>query len=256
MNQRTSIQQYLDQLADLLLVSPRRARRILAEVEDHLSAARQELIDSGMSPEEAEATALRQFGSPAVVARDFRRQSALSWLSFIEAVGTPLIGLAAVGLIAIGLSGVLAFAIGVIAGKDYVAGDAPGVTYTASRCAEYLQLYPGAGDCTSAALADHFDEVVGFRVAAGVLGLIGLGVYFATRRLRRPVRMPAAFAPTLGLAAFAPVGIGLMGLGVMQTVSGGGGGGANVAAGLVALIFAAVFAMRLVPMLMPQVASE
>ncbi len=251
-----SIQQYLDELADQLTVSPRRARRILAEVEDHLATAREDFIAGGMSADDAEATAMRQFGSPAVVARDFRRDGMLAWFPLLEALATPLVGLAAVGLIAIGLSGLLSLGIGTIAGKNYVAGDAPGVTYTASRCQEYLQIYPNAGDCESAALADHFDEVVGFRVIAGVLGLVGVGAYFAMRRVRHPASMPAAFAPTLATAAFAPAGIALTGLGVMQSISGGGGGGANVAAGVVALAFAAVFALRLVPILAPQVATE
>jgi HAAS len=244
-----TIEQYLDQLADRLLVSPRRARRILTEVQDHLYTSRQSLIDGGMALEEAEVTALKQFGSPAAVARDFRRQTPLSWIPFLEAVATPLAGLAAIGLIAIGLSGLLALGLGLVAGKEFVAGDAPGVTYTPSRCEEYLRLYPSAEDCTAAALADHFDEVVGFRIAAGILGLMAGAAYFGARRLRRPAPMPPAFAPTLAVAAFAPVGIALAGLGMMQTLTGGGGGGENIAGGLVALVFAASFSLRLLPVL-------
>ena len=252
MNDLSTIEQYLDQLADRLLVSPRRARRIIAEVQDHLYTARQSLIDGGMAPEEAESTAMQQFGSPAVVARDFLRQTPLSWIPFLEAVATPLLGLAAIGLIAIGLSGLLALGFGVVAGKDYVAGDAPGVTYTPSRCEDYLRLYPNAGDCTSAALADHFDEVVGFRVVAGALGLVALAFYLVAKRMRHPASMPPAFAPTLAVAAFTPAGIALAGMGAMQTVSGGGGGGGNIAAGLIALLFAAAFSRRLLPLLASQ----
>jgi len=252
----TSIELYLDQLADELIASPRRARRILAETQDHLYTARQSLINGGMTPEEAEAAALQQFGSPAVVARSFRRGTPIASLPFIESLGTTLLGLAAVGFIAIGLSGVLALGFGAVTGKSFVSGDLPGVTYTAERCNDFFRFHPEAADCATAATAHHYDEVVFQRIDVGVLGLFALVAYFAARRLRRPRRMPAAFAPTIGAAVFGLAGCGFTLMAVGQTVTGGSdGAGAYLSGGLVGLAVAAVFSLRLLPLLAPETAD-
>jgi HAAS len=256
MNDVTSIEQYLDLLADELAASPRRARRILAETQDHLQSARQALIDEGMAADEAEATALRQFGTPAVVARGFRREAPLVSLPLLESLGTTLLGLVAVGFIAIGLSGLLAWGIGTAAGKSFIAGDLPGVTYTAERCNDFFGFHPEATDCATAATAHHYDEVVFQRIDVGVLGLMALVAYFAARRLRRPRRMPAAFAPTIGAALFGLTGCGFTLMAVGQTVTGGSdGAGGFLSAGLVSLVIAAAFSLRLLPLLAPEVAE-
>lgn len=252
----TNIEQYLDELADALIASPRRARRILAETQDHLQTARQSLIDGGMAPEDAEAEALRRFGSPAVVARGFRRNTPLTSLPFIEALGTSLLGLVAIGFIAIGLSGVLSLAIGSLAGKDFIAGDLPGVTYTAERCNDFFGFHPEAGDCATAATAHHYDEVVYQRLDVGIVGLMALVAYFAMRRLRRPRYMPSTFAPTIGAAVFSLAGAGFTLMSIGQTVTGGSdGAGAFLSAGLVSLAIAAVFSLRLLPLLTPETAE-
>ena len=47
--------------------------------------------------------------------------------------------LAAVGLVAIGVSAILALAMGAAWGAPFVAGDLPGVTYTAERCQDLME---------------------------------------------------------------------------------------------------------------------
>jgi putative lipase involved disintegration of autophagic bodies len=78
----------------------------------------------------------------------------------------------AVFLLAIGLSGLLADTFGRVFGTAFVAGDAPGVTYTAERCAQLLSFEPQARSCEEAAIAHHFGEVVSYRLAAGALGVL------------------------------------------------------------------------------------
>lgn len=252
----TNIERYLDELADALIASPRRARRILAETQDHLQTARQTLIDGGMATADAEAEAVRRFGSPALVARSFRRNTPLASLPFIEALGTSLLGLAAIGFISIGLSGVLALGIGAVAGKDFIAGDLPGVTYTPQRCGDFLRFHPEAGNCATAATAHHYDEVVYQRLDVGILGLMALAAYFAARRLRRPRRMPSAFTPTIGAAVFGLAGCGFTLMAIGQTITGGSdGAGGLLSAGLVSLGIAAVFSLRLLPLLAHETAE-
>ena len=86
------------------------------------------------------------------------------------------------GLVAIGVSGLVAEVFGRAFGPAFVAGDGPGVTYTAARCAEYLRLFPGAGGCAGAAATDHWGEVVQYRVLIGVLGLFALVAFGLARR--------------------------------------------------------------------------
>jgi hypothetical protein len=65
------ITDYLIELLEELRLPPRRRRRILAEVEDHLSCAAAELHAAGLSTDEAEQEAVRRFGSPSEIARSF-----------------------------------------------------------------------------------------------------------------------------------------------------------------------------------------
>jgi hypothetical protein len=152
---------------------------------------------------------------------------------------------AGLGMVAIGVSGLVAEVFGRIFGPAFVAGDGPGVTYTAARCAEYLRLFPGAGGCAGAAAMDHWGEVVQFRVLAGVLGLLALAVFGLARRRTafggatwRPPR--GAVAVPLG-ALFAVAGAGFTGLSLMQLAYGDRAMlGANLSAGIVALAGAAL----------------
>jgi hypothetical protein len=164
-------------------------------------------------------------------------------------LGLALALVGAVGLLAIGASGLLAAGMGAAFGKGFVAGDQPGVTYTPARCADFREYHPEAASCEAAATAHHFDEVVGDRVAAGVLGLLLLGaVCLAGPRLRRGAApaLPAGFAATVGasLSGVAAAGLLLLGLGAWA-FGGGSGAGQYLSAGLAALLAFAGFAVAL-----------
>jgi hypothetical protein len=122
-------------------------------------------------------------------------------------------------LLAIGLSGLLAEGLALAFGGAFVAGDAPGVTYTAERCAEYLALEPDAGTCKEAAIAHHLFEIVGYRVAAGATGAVMLVGWAVWRRRTSKVHgrsaLGASFPLTVGvsLASVAAGGLLLLGLG-------------------------------------------
>jgi hypothetical protein len=152
------------------------------------------------------------------------------------------IGLGAIALVAIGLSGVVAGVFGVAAGKSFVAGDPPSVTYTPARCADFFEYAPHARTCEQAATAHHYDEVVGYRMAAGVLGVVILGGSALVRR-RRPAlfnadRLPAAFDETVAATAFAIASFGLLAIGVDQLALGDNGAGGWLSGGLVAVLAA------------------
>src|SRR6187401_3616149 len=112
--------------------------------------------------------------------------------------------LAAVGLVALGVSAILALAMGAAWGAPSVAGDLPGVTYTAERCQDLMEYAPGATSCEVAAAEHHFTETVVDRAAAGVLGLgLAAVTWWVTRRWpRRPELLPVGFEATVGATAF------------------------------------------------------
>jgi hypothetical protein len=250
-----AIESYLDDLADRLRLQGRHLRHVLAEVDDHLAAARTASLAEGLDEEAAARRAVAQFGPADLVARRLSRSGNALTSQLIRQGAQSLMLVGAIGLLAIGLSGLLAWGAGAAFGKPFVSGDATGVTYTAARCAEYHEYAPGEPTCAKAAVAHHFDEVVGYREDAGVLGLIVLAAWLGLGRpWRRRARattaydvLPAGFAATVGAALFgAAAAITLPG-GLMELVFGGSdnGAGALLSAGVVSTLAFAGFAISL-----------
>jgi hypothetical protein len=232
------LDRYLDDLFDRLAGTGAAGRRALAEAEDHLRAAADQGEALGLNRTDAERRAVTAFGSADGVAAELRAvHRPDAWLRPAVA-GAWLAG--GLGLVAIGVSGLVAEVFGRAFGPEFVAGDGPGVTYTAARCAEYLRLFPGAGGCAGAAAMDHWGEVVQYRVLAGVLGLLALGMFGLARR--QTAFGTAAWQPPRGAVAvplgalFAVTGAAFTGLSLMQLAYGGRDMlGANLSAGIVAL---------------------
>jgi hypothetical protein len=245
------VEDYLDRLFDELAGTGGTGRRALAEAEDHLASARAELVDAGVPVEEAGSRVVARFGDADRIAADLRAaRRDLPGLVRQLVSGSWLLG--AVGLIAVGLSGLLAKLMDLAWGARFVAGDSAGVTYTSSRCADFREYFPGHS-CTTAAALHHATEVVDYRVAAGVVGLLALAAYVVLRRIG-PLA-GARFAPRtdlLALVATALFGLAAVALGgpsLVTAIAGDTDGtgaylSAGIVAGLVALASAA-YGLRL-----------
>ena len=218
---------------------PAAARRLLAETEAHLRESAARLRGQGLDREDAEREAVHRFGPVDAVTPALRPSVRDVARLPLRAFVRPVVGLAAVGAIAVGVSGALSELFGRIWGAGFVAGDLPGVAYTAARCAVLQAPYPGL-DCAQAAAEHHWGEVVEYRVVLGVLGLLLLLVW---RLLPREAVLPAGLAPSLAAAAFllAAAAAGVQALNT--AVQGGQGTGAWLSAAVVALPLAAVFAV-------------
>jgi len=142
--------------------------------------------------------------------------------------------------------------LGRLFGAGFVAGDLPGVTYTAQRCAEYLEYFPDAGSCAQAAALHHWGEVVEYRVAVGVLGLLVLGGFLLWRR--RPDQqdprylgvLPDGFSATVATSLY---GVAAAALALLSLdwflVADGDGTGQWLSAAIVAAAMAAVYGVSL-----------
>lgn len=245
-----AVDRLLDDLFDRLAGTGAAGRRALTEAEDHLAAAVAEAVDHGQSRQDAEAQAVARFGPVAPVAAELRQvhRPMLAWLRPAAVAAWFATG---VGLLAVGLSGALAELFGRWLGAGFVAADAPGVTYTPARCAEYLSLSPAAADCAEAAAIDHWGEIVESRVLVGLTGLVALLVlWWARRRTRlgRPDWTPPSGAAGVPLVlAFGLAGLGLCLLCLMQVAFGSREMlGANLSAGMVALVAAAATLVMLI----------
>jgi hypothetical protein len=196
---RDAIDAYLDELFAAARDSePASARRLLAEAESHLRESAGRLVAQGLSPEDAEAEAVRRFG-PVGAATSALRTPLRSLGSLpLRTLVRPAVGLAAIGAIAVGLSGILSEVFGRLWGAGFVSGDLPGVAYTAARCAVLQAPYPGL-DCAQAAAEHHWGEVVEGRVFFGAVGLVLLALW---RILPQDAPLPAGVVPALGAAAF------------------------------------------------------
>src|SRR5581483_599807 len=121
--------------------------------------------------------------------------------------------LIAVGLIAIGVSGGVAQMMGSTSSARFVAGDAPGFVNPPSRCDYYLEYYPQGSTCSGAAALHHFDEVVMYRVAAGLLGLVLMAACAWERRRRRSLErqvLPDVFFDDTAATVFTAAGVFLL----------------------------------------------
>lgn len=245
------IEAYLDALLLELRGSPRAARHVLREVEAHLLDATNEGVDEGLTEDEAARRAVERFGPPALVARQLARASgSVGLVTLVRDAVVSLLPVGAVFLVAIGLSGLVAGGLGLAVGKDFVAGDPPGVTYTAERCAQLLSFEPGAATCAQAATAHHFGEVVWYRVAEGVLGIVLLAAWAVWRRRSRD-RLRAgtlgrSFSLTVGATLAAAAAAGLLFLAAAGPVTGHYDGTGNpLSGGLVSALLGVAFGVAL-----------
>ena len=235
------IESYLDELLGWLRGTPTDVRRSLLECESHLRDRAEAEIRAGRDPQEAAREAVSAFGSARAVARELngahRPQAVRALVAGLTIQGWQL---GVVGLLAIGVSGVLAWLLTVPFGTVAVFADAPGTHLDPASCAHYLSVQPQVSTCVQAAVAEGRDDAIVQRVAAGVLGLLLLGVLLWWRRRSTRSASPelSMGAALVGVVLFGAVGACLTGYGVDRAVV-NTGAGQWLAAGAVALIVAA-----------------
>jgi hypothetical protein len=157
--------------------------------------------------------------------------------------------LGSIAMLAVGVSGLASAGLGAAFGKAFVAGDPPATHYSAARCADFHEYHPGATDCEAAATAHHFDEVIVYRGAAGVLGALALGASWLLRKRKQLSwnLLPDGFVATIGCIAFGLAALWCGGTAIDRLALGGhdAGAGQFLSAAIVAVIACVPFARSL-----------
>ena len=215
------VEEYLDLLYTRLRTSPRRARRVLAEAEDHLREAVADGLSAGMTEREAQDAAISSFGSVRAVVRAhdarLRRFPALAVLGDLAMSAWTLAG---VGLLAIGVSGLVAEVMNAAFGPRFVGAIPGGARITAAACRSWLADNPGAHNCAQAAILETSGDAVRLRLLAGLAGLVLLAAYRPARRRWSDAVLPDGFVATVAVSLFGLAGLGLAWLAANQGVVG------------------------------------
>lgn len=238
-------ERYLDALQVRLRGTPRDIRHALRESEEHLADAIADAIDEGLPGDEAERRAVARFGPVEQVARGFNH-SAASLRDVARSLVAQALALGGFALVAIGVSGVVARLMIALGSSSFVFGDAPGRSYPAGDCAYWLSIHPKAGSCSQAALAENVADGLLYRYAAGIAGLVLLGLLaWWARRTGSSLRLllGAPVAAIAGTTAFAAAAAITTGLGVNAVrFDGGNGAGQWFSAAGVAAVAAVLLA--------------
>lgn len=260
----SEVEAYLAALRDRLRGDPALALRTLDEVADHLYAATEELLATGLARAEAERLAVQRFGPAEPVLRSLRRRTARA---LVIGSGQALVRLAGWGLVAVGLSGAVVAIFNAALGTAFT-GALPGA-YSPGACARLLAIHPGARGCSAAAVLENAQDAVSLRLLAGALGVLLLGVgrlWTGRSGAARSGAGPAAgqvAAPVRGLrlgaagtvdavdavaaAAFAGGAVALIAESVdLAMRTGSGGVGFYLSGGVVAALAALTFGRRAV----------
>jgi hypothetical protein len=226
-------------------------RFLVAVAEAHLRDDAEHGVAAGLAPRQAELEAVSRFGPAARVVAAEHRRLATPLSTVLRAGAASAVLLGSIAAIAVGVSGLIAEVIRLVGGARVLVDVAPGRTLSAPDCTRWLNLDSGAANCRDAAVADWVNEVVGYRIVAGLLGAVALAGYFLVRRRWQPrqqwTTLPPAVSDTIAVTLFGAAGVWTLAMGLDAVVTASGrGSGQWLSAAPVALTAAAVFGIRLV----------
>jgi hypothetical protein len=236
------VEDYLDQLYASLRTTPRQARRIIAEAEDHLREATTAGVEAGLTEYEAQEAAISSFGSVRAVVRAHARR--VPPLSVFAELLMAAWKLASIAVLAVAGSGLVAFVMNQVMGPSFVGGSAASVSGVPSAtCQRWMGLWPHVQYCGQAAVLETSSDAVTLRLLTLIPGLILLEGYLLARRYqrkrgRRADLLPDAFVPTVAACLFGALTAGLALLAVIAppAATGAGGPGTFLSAAIVTLL--------------------
>jgi hypothetical protein len=240
------VEVYLDQLYASLRTTPRVARRIIAEAEDHLRESVAAGLEAGLTGYEAQEAAISSFGSVHAVVRAHARR--VPPLAVVGELVMAAWKMGSIFLLAVAASGAVALLMNLGLGRQFVGGNpAAAVAVPAAACHYWMSIWPGAHSCGQAAMLETSSDAVSLRLVALIPGLVLLESYVLARRYQRkrgwlPDVLPDGFVPTVAACLFGVLAAGLAWVGLNTASSGlNGGPGSYLSGAIVALAVALGF---------------
>ena len=238
------VEDYLDQLYVSLRTTPREARRIIAEAEDHLRESVEAGLAAGLTEREAQEAAVSSFGSVRAVVRAHARR-----VPPVAVFGELVMAawkLGSIALLAVAGSGVVADLMNRFLGRQFVGGNpaAPGPVPVAA-CRYWMSIWPGTHSCGTAAMLERSSDAVSLRVIVLIPGLIALAVYVLARRFLRKRGwpgevLPDGFVPTVAACLFGVLTAGLVWSSLRAANYGTNGGPGTYLSGAIVTLAVAV----------------
>jgi hypothetical protein len=236
------VEDYLDQLYAGLRTTPRQARRIIAEAEDHLREATAAGIEAGLSEQEAQEAAISSFGSVrAVVRAHARRIPPLAVFGELVMAAWKLVSIA---LLAVAASGLVVLVMNRTLGPSFVGGHTgwafgvPGLT-----CQHWASLFRHPPGCDEVGTTEISSDAVTLRLLTLIPGLVLLEGYLLARRYqrRRGGRvdlLPDGFVPTVAACLFGALtaGLAFLAIALPSVAPQDGGPGFFLSAAIVTLL--------------------
>jgi hypothetical protein len=241
------VEEYLDQLYASLRTTPRQARRIIAEAEDHLREATAVGVEEGLSEQEAQQAAISSFGSVRAVVRAHARR--VPPLAVLGELVMSAWQLATIAVLAVAGSGLVALVMNQLLGPQFVGGSpAAERRNPAGACAHWLSIWPQAHGCGQAAMLEISSDAVDLRLFTLLPGLVLLAGYLLARRCQRrrgwrADLLPDAFVPTVAACLFGGLTVGLAYFAVAapSAATQSGGAGSFLSAAVVTLLVTLAF---------------
>ncbi|MGY2875827.1 hypothetical protein ACVW00_003017 [Marmoricola sp. URHA0025 HA25] len=237
-----AIDSYLDELAVRLRVGPARARRLLAEAEEHLRETTAREPDAGADDALAQERAIQRFGTA-------RQVAAAANDPVVSRLAPLVLGaahLTAVGSVAVLAGTLLAQVVAAASSRATAFGLPHGYLPSHAQVAHWVAVQPGAAGWRSAAAAENADDTL---VLRGVLALLVLLASLLVLRVgRRRTSQPAdGVVPAIGMTAFGGAAVVLLAAAVADTYTPlEWGRGLLFSDGAVALVAAAAYGVVLV----------
>ncbi len=214
------VEQYLDTLADRLHGSVRDVRGMLAESQAHLLDAVHAYVADGLTPDDAQSAALRDFGDATLVAASMNQAAWSRSRRFVlRETGQLLVGLAAIGMVVVGVAGVVARLLATAISTEAIFGIPAHADVSAASCAHWLSVQSSATTCQQAGTLEAATDQTAGMVLTGTLGLLLLvGLVVVRRRRPQPRVLPPVLAPAIATTAFGAAAIGLAALAASDAI--------------------------------------
>jgi len=238
------VEDYLDQVYASLRTTPREARRIIAEAEDHLRESVEAGLAAGLTEREAQEAAISSFGSVRAVVRAHARR-----VPPVAVFGELVMAawkLGSIALLAMAGSGVVADLMNRLLGRQFVGGNpATSGPIPAASCHYWMSIWPAAHSCAQAAMLEISSDAVSLRVLALIPGLIALGGYLLGRRFLRERGwrgdvLPDGFVPTVAACLFGALTAALTWASFSAANSGTNGGPGSYLSGAIVTLAVAI----------------